>query len=145
YGSIDSRYKDWFKYYPGSNDEFMSKYMRSVPQNGNPPNIIVLRTEEMSYILAETASTETEAFEELNRIRARYGIGASHKLIEGVAVLEEEIIKEYRKTFIGEGQFFYYLKRKNINPIPYSQIDDVAKAYILPIPELEKEFGNINQ
>ena len=145
YGSIDSRYKDWFKYYPGSNEEYMSKYMRSVPQNGNPPNIILLRSEEMSYILAETATTETEALAELNRIRARYGIGTAHRLVEGVAVLDEEIMKEYRKTFIGEGQFFYYLKRKKINPIPYSLIGDVAKAYILPIPELEKEFGNIKQ
>lgn len=143
YGSIDSRYKDWFKYYPGSSEEFMSKYMRSIPQNGNPPKIVLMRAEEMSYIKAESASSETEAIAELNKVRAQFGIGAAHKLVPGVADLQDEIMKEYRKTFIGEGQFFFYLKRKNVDPIPYSLITDVQLAYKLPVPELEKEFGNI--
>ena len=117
--------------------------MRSIPQNGNPPNLIIMRSEEMSYIKAETAPTEEEAVQELNLVRSRYGIGASNALVAGSVDLQQEIMKEYRKTFIGEGQFFFYLKRRNISPIPYSTIDDVQKAYVLPIPDLEIEFGNI--
>lgn len=144
YGSVDRRYKDWFKYYPGSSEEFMSKYMRSIPQYGNPPNMIIMRAEDMSYILAETAPTEIEAFKEINKIRGRYGIGLAHYLYAGTDDLELEIMKEYRKMFIGEGKFFYYLKRKNMDPIPYSLIENVGDAYVIPIPDSEKEFGNIN-
>ncbi len=143
YGSVDSRYKDWFKYYPGSSEEFMSKYMRSIPQSGNPPNIIILRAEEMSYILAETAPNVEQSFEEINKIRNRYGLGRTLNLLPGVNDLENEIMKEYRKMFIGEGKFFYYLKRKNIDPIPFSLIENVSEAYVIPLPDTEKEFGNI--
>ncbi|HEY8387715.1 MAG TPA: RagB/SusD family nutrient uptake outer membrane protein [Parasegetibacter sp.] len=143
FGSLDTRYKDWFKYYPGSAEEFMNKYMRSIPQNGNPPNITMMRSEEMTYIRAETAPSETEAITEINKVRSRYGIGGANALQVGVADVELELMKEYRKTFIGEGQFFFYLKRKNMDPIPYSLIDDVQKAYVLPVPDMEKEFGNI--
>lgn len=144
YGSVDRRYKDWFKYYPGSSEEFMSKYMRSIPQYGNPPNMIIMRSEDMSYILAETAPSEMEAFKEINTIRGRYGIGLAHYLYAGTDDLELEIMKEYRKMFIGEGKFFYYLKRKNIDPVPYSLIEDVGQAYVIPIPDVEIEFGKIN-
>lgn len=145
YGSLDLRYKDWFKYYPGSNEEFMAKYMRSVPQSGNPPTVTLIRTEEMSYIKAECAATETEAVNELNIIRLRYGLTNANKLVAGLCVVEDEIFKEYRKTFIGEGQLFFYLKRKNMDPIPYSLVEDVQKAYVLRIPDLEIEFGSINK
>ncbi len=145
YGSLDIRFKDWFRYYPGSNEEFLSKYMRSVPQNGNPPNVTLMRSEEMTYIFAETAADAALAITEMNKVRSRYGIGGANALVAGVADLPWEINKEYRKTFIGEGQYFYYLKRKNFNPIPYSLATDVQAAYVLPVPDAEVEFGNINK
>lgn len=144
YGSVDSRYKDWFRYYPGSNEEFMAKYMRSVPQNGNPPKMILMRPEEMYYILAECASSDEVAIEALNTVRSRYGLSNANVLVAGVHDVAEELNKEYRKMFIGEGQLFFYYKRKNMDPIPYSLIADVQKAYVLPIPDMEVEFGNIH-
>ena len=143
YGSVDTRYKDWFRYYPGSNEEFMSKYMRSIPQNGNPPNMILMRPEEMNYILAECASSEEEAVKQLNLVRNRYGLSKVNDLAAGVHNVEDETAKEYRKMFIGEGQLFFYYKRKNTDPIPYSLTEDVQKAYVLPVPDVEVEFGNI--
>jgi hypothetical protein len=145
YGSVDSRYKDWFRYYPGSNEEFMAKYMRSIPQNGNPPDMILMRPEEMNYIVAECASSDEEAIKALNLVRSRYGLSKANDLVAGVHNVEEETAKEYRKMFIGEGQLFFYYKRKNRDPIPYSLIEDVQKAYVLPVPDTEVEFGNIQK
>ena len=144
YGSLDTRFKDWFKYYPGSNEEFLAKYMRPIPRTGNPPNLMLMRIEEMAYILSECATDDSTAFAQLNSARSRYGLKGANALVPGNCVLEEELFKEYRKTFIGEGQLFYYMKRKNYSEIPFSVVEDVQKAYVLPVPDLEIEFGLIN-
>lgn len=144
YGSLDLRYKDWFRFYPGSSEEYMAKYMRTVPQSGNPPNLILMRTEEMFYILAETAASQSEAVEYLNTVRSRFGIGGANALPENIPDLQSEILKEYRKTFIAEGQYFFYLKRINVPAIPFSAETDMRKAFVVPIPDLEIDFGNIS-
>lgn len=144
FGSLDTRYKDWFKFYPGSNEEFMAKYMRPDPQSGNPPNITVMRREEMVYILAECSAVADSAVYYLNLVRSYYGLKGANALVPGNCVVEDELLKEYRKTFIGEGQLFYYLKRKNYSPIPFSIVEDVQNAYVMPLPDLEIEFGLID-
>ncbi len=144
YGSLDTRFKDWFKYYPGSNEEFMGKYMRPIPRTGNPPNLMLMRVEEMVYILSECAPDDSTAIAQLNSVRSYYGLKGANALVLGNCVPEEELFKEYRKTFIGEGQLFFYIKRKNYTEIPFSVVEDVQKAYVLPIPDLEIEFGLID-
>lgn len=54
----------------------------------------------------------------------------------------EKLEKEYRKEFISEGQLFFYYKRRGQTVIPggVQTMDD--KAYRLPFPEVEMEFGN---
>jgi hypothetical protein len=57
--------------------------------------------------------------------------------LTSTAVLSAEIQKEYQKEFIGEGQLFYFYKRKNVTPLaslfanyPYT----VAPVYQVPLP-----------
>ncbi|OFY39453.1 MAG: hypothetical protein A2X18_04990 [Bacteroidetes bacterium GWF2_40_14] len=144
YGSLDTRYKDWFRFSAGSNEEFMAKYMRPVNLSGNPPNIVVMRRDEMAYILSECSPDDATAITYLNAIRSFYGIKGQNALVAGSCVVEEEIFKEYRKTFIGEGQLFFYIKRKNYATIPFSLVEDVQSAFVMPIPDIEIEFGIIN-
>lgn len=60
---------------------------------------------------------------------------------------QQEIQKEYQKDFWGEGQFFYYLKRRLVKdfyrcPFPTGM---VAAYYVFPIPDDEIEFGLVDQ
>lgn len=51
-----------------------------------------------------------------------------------------ELIQEYRREFIGEGQLFFLYKRLNSETILYSDVDAVAeKVYTFPLPITETE------
>lgn len=58
--------------------------------------------------------------------------------------LLEELDKEVRKEWIGEGRLFFEYKRRGLSNIPgtalSSQIDD--KKYVVPYPEIEVRFGS---
>jgi hypothetical protein len=52
--------------------------------------------------------------------------------------LNTEIRKEYQKEFLGEGQMFYYYKRKNLpfSSLPFTKVPVVADAsYVFIKPE----------
>jgi hypothetical protein len=52
--------------------------------------------------------------------------------------VQAEILKEYMKEFVGEGQVFYYFKRRNmdINSLPLTKVAPIAGAvYAFPVPE----------
>ncbi|MBQ8463857.1 MAG: RagB/SusD family nutrient uptake outer membrane protein [Prevotella sp.] len=52
----------------------------------------------------------------------------------------EELIHEYRREFLGEGQLFFLYKRLNRQIILYSGVDAVAeKVYTFPLPLTETE------
>ena len=52
-----------------------------------------------------------------------------------------------RKIFWGEGQLFFYMKRKGmtsftgVNGVEIRETGD--PVYQVPVPDMEKEFGNI--
>jgi hypothetical protein len=53
---------------------------------------------------------------------------------------ELELIREYRREFLGEGQLFFLYKRLNRPNILYSDVDAVAeKVYTFPLPITETE------
>lgn len=141
YGSIDSRLKEWFNYYPNSSEEYVSKYMKQ--QGSEPVNIPLLRGCEIYYIASECASTPDSAYMLLNRVRNSFDISTAYDLNEGSSLLDEELFKEYRKSFVAEGQLFYYMKRRNFDAIPSAPEGTYPTLYTLPLPEDEKEFGNI--
>jgi starch-binding outer membrane protein, SusD/RagB family len=52
--------------------------------------------------------------------------------------VDKEIAKEYQKEFLGEGQVFYYYKRKNLpfSSLPYTKVQVVTNAsYVFIKPE----------
>lgn len=141
YASIDIRGKSWFNYYPNSNEEFVSKYMK-LPGSA-PINISLIRGCEVYYIASEATDNEELAYKRLNSIRNTFGISKVYDLKPGDD-LAKELYKEYRKTFVAEGQFFYYIKRKNMPQIEFSKVTDVPAVYTFPKPDNEIEFGNIS-
>jgi hypothetical protein len=110
------------------------KYEKIVP---------LLKASEMYLIASECAADETEALFFLNALRYHRGLVD----LSGISLSEinDEIAKEYRKEFQGEGQLFYFYKRKMYDQLPGLEVfSDMEAVYVLPIPDNEDIFGNIN-
>lgn len=119
----------------------VTKYSSSGPMYQDIP---LIRMTEMYYILAECETSEAEALKYLNTVRQDYGIPEAMNLQEGECVVDDELFKEYRKSFIAEGQLFYYLKRKDVASIPGAVfVENPRTVFTLPLPEDEQEFGNL--
>lgn len=104
--------------------------------------IPLIRISEMYYILAETATTPAAGIAELNKVRtARAVAKLPEQATTTAAFLEAEIQKEYHKEFYAEGQYFFYLKRKNIRRLPFMTVDVPLAIYQLPIPNVELEYN----
>lgn len=141
YQSIDVRYLRNFSSQTGETEIFLNKYFAS--SYCYP----IMKSSEIFLILAETAGANGEdGFIYLNELRSARGL-AAFPLTKETSNLEEEIEREYRKEFIGEGQLFYYYKRKNFNAFEGNNLRKVTdlnyRSYVLPIPEDEKTFGKI--
>ena len=53
--------------------------------------------------------------------------------------VEDEILKEYRKEFWGEGQLWFYYKRKGITN--FSEFMTDASLFTFEIPDIETSYG----
>lgn len=92
----------------------------------------MIRMSEMYYILAEC---ENDA-KWLTPVRRARGLSD----LVGAINLKNEIFKEYRKEFWGEGQLFFYYKRLNYTSITSSTNTAMAMTgaqYIMPLPPAE--------
>ena len=139
--SSDRRLSEWTEVKTGSTSVFLiTKYRKAVL-------VPLIRMNEMYYIYAECRASESEGLKALNRVRNSYGIPSQMDLEEGKCVFADELQKEYRKSFLGEGQFFYFLKRRDVKQIPSApQVENPRKVFTLPMPQSELEFGDlINQ
>lgn len=113
-----------------------------IPTSNNNPNVLpMIRMTEMYYIAAECAVTFNDSLSATNwldtvrvhRNLPKYSLAALKK-----DSLYVEIGKEYHKEFLGEGQVFYYYKRKNIPfaSLPYTKVAVVPNAsYVFIKPE----------
>ena len=108
----------------------------------------LIRISEMYYIIVECLLNDRkpeslrQAVKCLNTVRSHRGITAVLPETLTLQEVGEKLEKEYRKEFISEGQLFFYYKRRGQTVIPggVQTMDD--KAYRLPFPEVEMEFGN---
>lgn len=74
----------------------------------------MIRLTEMYYILAECAADVPAGLSYINQVRGARNLAALTTLnVPDAMALSAEIMNEYRKEFIGEGQMFFYYKRKN--------------------------------
>lgn len=115
-------------------------------ENGRYNDIYpLIRMTEAFYIAAECLkeSDPQRAIELLNEVRDARNLSA-YPLPETLSSdqIQEEIYKEYRKEFMGEGgQLFYYYKRLNASEIKGGGITPSKAVYVLPIPSTDIEFG----
>lgn len=105
----------------------------------------LIRKPEMFYYAAECYNrlgNAAKAVETLNEVRLARGILYEKNLSSELSHEEiaEEILKEWRKEFIGEGQMFFYYKRLNLT-IPNSTVAPGDDLFILPLPDSEVEIG----
>lgn len=136
YGNIDWRYVYFFKEdYAYSNKLWQIEGMPDDYANKQP----LIRISEMYLIAAECETDETAALKYFNEFRHARGFTADLDL-DNAANLQNEIIKEYRKEFIQEGQFWFCCKR--LNMIVPDADGFKTEAFVLPLPEIEIEYGN---
>jgi hypothetical protein len=92
----------------------------------------MIRKSELYYILAETEPNTTQALTYLNTVRYNRNLVN----ITNAAALPDEITKEYKKEFWGEGQLFFYYKRKNVTSVPSgaSSFSNSTPVYVVPLP-----------
>lgn len=106
----------------------------------------VIRKSEIYYIAAEAQKEidPARSVELLNEVRSNRNITEDNALPETLtpAEIQDEIFKEYRKEYLGEGQLFFYYKRLNIPTIEGSAVAATNAVYVWPMPDNEIEFGN---
>lgn len=146
YGSLDWRYTYYFEeddwdYFSSKlwqfNNTTGKKYMNRQP---------LLRISEMYLIAAECAPGKADAVGYFNTLRQHRGFLENNNLASTVTdgILKAEIEKEYRKEFIGEGQWFFYCKRTGREDLPDMAVPFNKSFYCFPLPDVEIEYGNRN-
>jgi starch-binding outer membrane protein, SusD/RagB family len=101
----------------------------------------MIRTTEMYYIAAEAANALQDSLTATNLLDT---VRVHRNLVKYTLValkrdsIDKEIAKEYQKEFLGEGQVFYYYKRKNLpfSSLPYTKVQVAPNAsYVFVKPE----------
>ena len=135
---------------------FNTKFMQ--PTSGNSQfmfRIPLMRLSEAYYIAAEC---ELQLNQDIPTCVGYLNTVRSHRnLTDGIPntiskeEAQEEILKEYRKEFMCEGQLYYYFKRLNYTAIPIVTAvgnlvttNYVEPNYIFPLPDDEIEYGGRN-
>lgn len=150
----DARKQEYFPYEDGGDSDYRFRYHFS-KRGGNTEHICkydykgagteyipMIRLSEMAYIAAECEPDPAKALEYLNLVLRNRGY-TEQQLLNDASLLDTWLFKEYRREFLAEGQMFYYMKRKNIQEIEFSNQTGSNKIYVLPFPDVEKELGNI--
>jgi hypothetical protein len=124
---IDNRYLTKFVQ-SGSSDSY---YLNKMP---------LIRFSEMLLIKSEVNyRLSGTGLDELNELRAARNVAQLETLPDDYY---DELIREYRREFLGEGQFFFLLKRLNRATIPNSDVDPITqKVYTFPLPISETEVA----
>jgi starch-binding outer membrane protein, SusD/RagB family len=147
-GGEDLRYKQWLKPVTVSSVDRLElqKYRQEANVNRHPLMAPAIRLSEMYYIAAECVYPfdANVAWNYFNLVRLNRGIGGTYEIWnESQERLIEELLKEARKEFYGEGQIFYMYKRlnRNMKALDGSVIPASNDIYVFPMPDAEIEFG----
>ncbi|RZM29839.1 MAG: RagB/SusD family nutrient uptake outer membrane protein, partial [Pedobacter sp.] len=139
----DFRYLYWYRESDDGN-LFLKKYAQRTEAAwpvAYRNKIPMIKLPEVYFIAAEAlkSSNITRAAELINTVRTHRGLTATPINADN---FDAVLMQEFRKEFIGEGQLFFYYKRKNLARIPKAANYDIIslKGYKLPIPV--SEFSN---
>lgn len=141
-GVNDIRYKNGYGFIHKSSRLILRKYFYELDTEAG--YIPLIRLSEMYYILAEALPVE-EGVSYINKVRNNRGIPTYNNYIAtdlNYSKMLDELKKEYRKDFFGEGQFFYFLKRhfyETFYRCPLTKMNE--NNYIFSIPDNEVEHG----
>jgi len=146
-GGEDLRFKQWLKPVSDvSGDRYeLQKYVRDKDANLHYLMAPALRLSELYYIASEcTYDTDpAKATAYVDSVRYHRGINAPLTIPDKASFLNE-LVKEARKEFYGEGQIFYMYKRLNRNLVGLTGISYPAsdKIFVLPLPNSEIDYGH---
>jgi hypothetical protein len=101
----------------------------------------LIRLSEMYYIMAECEPDANAGRAWINTVRRNRGLTD----LAATASVNTELQKEYQKEFWGEGQLFFYYKRRNVTTIPNSaatsgNVTMNATKYVVPLPLTETQY-----
>ena len=144
----DYRYNSWFDNNVASVN-VPSKFF----QDNNLPYelqgiVPVIRISEMYYVAAECANERSDinsSVSYLNQVRQARGLNALDAAgITNTDSLSTEIMREYQKEFIQEGQTWFYYKRlnKDLKQVTLTTAFIPADVYVFPVPDKEKEYNH---
>ena len=101
-------------------------------------SIPLLKISEIYYIAAECEPIAADGITRLNIVRANRGLLP----LAATANISTELQKEYQKDLFGEGQLFYYYKRRNVTSVANgsSTSGNVTINYNAPLPDSESIY-----
>lgn len=122
-------YKTFYKYADIINKD--STYRFTIP---------LLKISELYYIAAESEPNAADGIAHLNVVREHRGLPS----LQPTANLHTELQKEHQKEFYGEGQLFYYYKRRNVTSVPNGSAatGNTTINYNVPMPDSEAQYRN---
>ncbi len=123
------------------NYRFLTKYMDSESDDSYyQDKMAMIKLSEMYLIVSECDyRTSGGGLEALNTLRVARNVLALDVLPSDYYT---ELIREYRREFIGEGQLFFMYKRLNRETVIGSDVDMITeKAYTFPLPLSETEVA----
>lgn len=149
-GLSDFRQLNWFTNIGNAEQtQVPRKMLQNISDQANRNRMPLIRLSEMYYIAAEAylATDLPKSIQLLNTVRRSRGIIQDIPLNADIAAVSGEIMKEYRKDFVQEGQLFFYYKRKGLTTFPGLPTTTLGNdgIYMLPYPESEMQFGNREQ
>lgn len=140
--SLFSQQADYRYFFEESNGviNVLSKFWQMDASNGITPKksrMPLIRISEMYYIAAESIASDDlpGAVGYLNEVRRRRGLSGSLPTSTTYADFMNELLAEYQREFIGEGQVFFYHKRQHT-----SVIYNAVANYIFPLPDSEIDY-----
>ena len=135
----DYRYTFLFK--SGTGTTFDNRYITKYDEPAGAASVFykykmpLLRLPEMYLVRSEAEyrrGLDTDALATLNELRTARNLTALPDL---PADYYTELVNEYRRELLGEGQLFFLYKRLNSAMISYSDVDMMAtRAYTFPLP-----------
>lgn len=141
----DTRFSLWESSLMDTVEVLYCKKFEDVKEPKYQYMIPLIRTSEMYLLLAECSDSDQEATDYINKIRYARGC-------RNIAVTPENkeqlIREEFTREMMGEGQLFFYYKRKGMESIPSGQSADaymdmplINYVWILPDEELENRYN----
>ena len=143
-GAGDYRYL-WLYDKLGTQYAFLK--LKQVDKSTYANRLPLIRKAEVYYMAAEclnetgSVTDRQKAINYLNIVREKRGIQRKLGNDLSQSVVQKEILKEWRKEMLLEGQMFFYYKRRGVTNIQGSTVVMNDNTYVMPLPKTEVEFG----